>query len=337
VPGLTHEQLLATASLYEKHGGSCLQAARELGISRTTFATRVEIAITKGYITSKIEAVRSENDGPVEIKKVFLKPQYNIYQRENTSDVNCRVLAIGDSHDGPDIPDKSRFTAMGAYARINNIEQVVQIGDFCSMDSMSTHDPNWTLKGHEKPSFKDDVNSFREALVAFDEGLAGHNATKHVTLGNHEDRIGRFVNNNPEVAELLFEKIYELLSDFGWNYSPFGAFHFVGDVGFTHVPLNQMGKPYGGMHSENAIARDSLHDVVYGHTHKRVDKSFPKIGQDHITVVNLGCSLPDGHIEEYAKHSVTGWSYGVYDLSIQNGRIKERTWIPMDVLMNEYN
>jgi len=188
VPGLTHEQLLATASLYEKHGGSCLQAARELGISRTTFATRVEIAITKGYITSKIEAVRSENDGPVEIKKVFLKPQYNIYQRENTSDVNCRVLAIGDSHDGPDIPDKSRFTAMGAYARINNIEQIVQIGDFCSMDSMSTHDPNWTLKGHEKPSFKDDVNSFREALVAFDEGLAGHNATKHVTLGNHEDR-----------------------------------------------------------------------------------------------------------------------------------------------------
>ena len=138
------------------------------------------------------------------------------------------------------------------------------------------------------------------------------------------------------MAELLYEKLYALFDRYEWTYSPFGEFFFIGDVGFTHVPLNQMGKPYGGMHSENSIARDTLHDIVYGHTHKRVDKSFPKIGHDHVTVVNLGCSLPDGHIEEYAKHSVTGWSYGVYDLTIRDGKIKQRTWVPMDVLLETY-
>tara|TARA_R100000455_G_C6270907_1_gene126927 strand:- start:1967 stop:2278 length:312 start_codon:yes stop_codon:yes gene_type:complete len=102
------------------------------------------------------------------------------------------------------------------------------------------------------------------------------------------------------------------------------------------VPLNQMGKPYGGMNSENSIARDSLHDVVFGHSHKRVDRTFPKLGHNYITVINLGCSMPDGHVEDYAKHSVTGWSYGVYDITIENGRIKEQSWIPMTKLMREY-
>ena len=40
------------------------------------------------------------------------------------------------------------------------------------------------------------------------------------------------------------------------------SFYFIGDVGFTHSPLNTMGKAYGGMYAENQIARDSLHDVV---------------------------------------------------------------------------
>jgi len=333
VTGPNEKLMKETARLYAKHNGACLSAARELGISRSTFASRVETAKTHGYIAAEVVATKTEQ----EIKRVYLKPQYKIYQRQNGERVNGRVLAIGDAHDSPEIPDKTRFKAMGAYAKENKVDHIVQIGDFASMDSMSSHDPNWTVKGQDKPSFKEDVASFEEALGAFDDGLDGYEVTKHVTLGNHEDRISRFVNNNPEIVEMLFEQIYSLLEQFGWNYSPFGEFYFIGDVGFTHVPLNQMGKPYGGMSSENAIARDSLHDVVYGHTHKRLDKSFPKIGHEHITIINLGCSLPDGMIEDYAKHSVTGWSYGVYDMTIRDGRIKERTWVPMDMLLERYD
>ena len=89
-----------------------------------------------------------------------------------------------------------------------------------------------------------------------------------------------------------------------------GEFYFIGDVGFTHAPLNTMGKAYGGMHAENQIARDTLHDVVYGHSHKRVDKTYPKMGNQYVNIINLGTSLPQGHVEEYARHTLTGWSYG---------------------------
>ena len=332
MPGHTDEQLKHVAKLYAKHDGSSLAAAKELGIPRTTFATRVEVAKIRGFIREEVSKVE-ESD---EVRKVYLKPHYKIYQRPPGQRIDARVLAIGDAHDGVEVPDKSRFYAMGQYALSNQITHIVQIGDFASMDSMSTHDKNDTIKGQNKPSYKEDLDSFSEALQYFDNGLEDWQGHKHVTLGNHEDRIGRFVNSNPEMAELLYEKLYALFDRYEWTYSPFGEFFFIGDVGFTHVPLNQMGKPYGGMHSENSIARDTLHDIVYGHTHKRVDKSFPKIGHDHVTVVNLGCSLPDGHIEEYAKHSVTGWSYGVYDLTIRDGKIKQRTWVPMDVLLETY-
>lgn len=333
--GPNHEMMKETARLYAKHNGSPVEAARELGIPRTTFSSRVETAKTYGYIKEIV--VGTDNEPDTEIKRIYLKPNYKIFTRPRGDQVNARVLAIGDAHDSPEIPDKSRFRAMGAYAKANKVDNIIQIGDFMSVDSMSSHDPNWTVKGQNKPSFKEDIASFEEALRAFDDGLDGYEVTKHITLGNHEDRINRFVNNNPEIVEILFEEVYSLLHKFGWDYSPFGEFHFIGDVGFTHAPLNQMGKPYGGMNCQNQIARDSLHDVVFGHTHKRTDNTFPKIGKEHITVINVGCAMPDGHIEDYAKHSVTGWSYGVYDLDIRDGRIKGHKWVPMDVLLEDYN
>lgn len=329
----TEEELREVARIYTKHDGVIAHAARDLGISRTTFASRVETAKNRGFIRDQVVSTEETK----EQKTVYLKPTYKIFQRARSSDVNCRVLAIGDAHDGPDLPDKTRFFAMGSYAAKNQVDHIVQIGDFASMDSMSSHDRNDTIRGQKKPSYKDDLESFEEALRMFDDGLDGYSCDMHVTLGNHEDRIARFVNNNPELADLLFEKFYKILTDHGWTYSPFGEFYFIGDVGFTHVPLNAMGKPYGGMNSENNIGKDSLHDVVYGHTHKQVDKPMPKLGHDSVTVLNLGCSLPQGHVEDYARHSLTGWSYGVYDIHIRNGKITERTWVPMDALIENYS
>ena len=267
---------------------------------------------------------------------IILRPKFRIQQRRTDKDVNKRVLAIGDCHDGPTLPCKKRFFSMGRYAKEKQIDKIIQIGDFATCNSLSRFDKNDTLLGKSKPSFKDDMASFQLAIRAFHQGLGGYKVPKHVTLGNHEDRIWSFTNRNPEVVELLDQIMFATLEDYGWTYSPYGQLYFVGDVGFTHTPLNMMGKPYGGMYAENQISRDSLHDVVFGHTHKRVDKTYPKLNEQFLNILNLGCSLPEGHVEEYAKHSLTGWSYGVYDLTISNGRIKERTWITISRLTEEY-
>jgi hypothetical protein len=63
----------------------------------------------------------------------------------------------------------------------------------------------------------------------------------------------------------------------------------------------------------------------------------PKIGDDNnLAVLNLGCALPDGFIESYARHSSTGWSFGIYDLTIQHGSLQSESFIPMAELGSLY-
>jgi hypothetical protein len=180
--------------------------------------------------------------------------------------------------------------------------------------------------------------SLKEALTAFNEGLGEWNPEKHVTLGNHEDRVFSFTNNHPEIAGMMEENVHTILGDFGWGYSPFGAISYLGGVGFTHAPLNRMGKPYGGKHAENQIANDSTTDIVYGHSHGFFTKPFWKLGGEKIRVVNLGTALPHGHTEEYAKHSLGdgNWDWGVVDMAIQHGHIQRADWVPMLELEASY-
>ena len=307
-----------------KQCGSKKAAADLLGISRSTVQHHLRRILA--------EADDANNVAPI----VVVKPKFRVQARASLEARDALVLAIGDCHDSPELPDKSRFEAMGSLARRHQVDHIVQIGDFTSLDSMSSHERNDTVKGQKKPSFMTDMQSFQGALRAFDRGLAGHGCSKHITLGNHEARLFNYVNQHPEVVNLLDEMLYGPIEDHGWTCSPYGEFYFIGDVGFTHAPLNIMGKAYGGQQSENAIARDALHDVVYGHTHKRLDKTFPKMGQEKITVINLGTSLPEGHVEQYAKHSLTGWSYGVYLLQIKDGHIDQQQWVSMAALMEQY-
>jgi len=300
-----------------KRLGSKKAAAEELGLSRSTLQHHLRRLAPDGEPATD------------PAKTVTVKPRFRIQQRGVRPEDDKLILAIGDTHDSPHIADKSRFEALGRLAYKHKVDQIVQIGDFTSLDSMSFHEGNETLKGRQKPSFMEDMKSMQEALKAFRRGLNGHQCPMHITLGNHEHRLFRYVNQNPEIAELLDGILFAPLDDYGWTYSPYGEFYFVGDVGFVHAPMNVMGKPYGGANCEAAIARDALHDIVFGHTHKRTDKSFPKMGNEHITVINLGCALPAGHLEDYARHSLTGWSYGAYLLNIRGGRIAGQSWVPM--------
>lgn len=274
-------------------------------------------------------------DIPPPPQQVVFRPTYRIAQDRVDGRGKTRVLAIGDAHDGPSIP-KDRFRWLGRLAADTRPDIVLQIGDWFSLDSLCKYDGNDTLRGKAKPSLKQDLASGQESLDAFEEGMGGFAPEKHLTLGNHEDRMWSFTNRTPELAELLTDNVHTLLSERGWNYSPYGELHFIGGVGFTHCPLTTMGKPYGGMHAENQIARDATHDVVFGHSHKPLVKTYPRLGHKRTTVVNLGCALPEGHIEQYAKHSLTGWSYGVYELEIERGGIQAARWIPMASLQEKY-
>ena len=113
----------------------------------------------------------------------------------------------------------------------------------------------------------------------------------------------------------------------------------LGGVGFIHAPLNPMGKEYGGEASERQVANKSKIDIVFGHSHRAQDNRVSNISDtknDFTRVVNVGCSMPQGHIESYARHSLTGWTYQVCEIGIWDNHIQEVKNISMKTLENSY-
>ena len=248
-----------------------------------------------------------------------------------------KVCVIGDLHDAPGI-SKERLRWLGKHIRNTKPDQVVQIGDFLSLDSCCWHIDNATMQARKnKGTFLEDINSFDLALEEFNKGLSTYKVKKHCTLGNHENRLWRWEDKNPEYYQMGKKEMFSTLKKYGWTWSEYGEFYFIDGVGFTHIPFNVMGREFGGVSVERNIGQSSLFDVVFGHTHKFNDVRCPKIGKsNYIRVVNVGCSLPMNHIESYAKVATTGWFWGVVDISIYNSKIQEVRTTTMDTLELTY-
>ena len=105
-------------------------------------------------------------------------------------------LVIGDPHCTPKASNE-RFTWAGRMARDLKVDKVICMGDFASMDSMSSYDKK--KKSFEGRRYKKDIEHAHDALQKFNDGLGKYEPEMHMMLGNHEDRIDRMVEDNPEL------------------------------------------------------------------------------------------------------------------------------------------
>ena len=122
-------------------------------------------------------------------------------------------LVIGDPHCTPKASNE-RFLWAGRVAADYKVSHVICMGDFCSMDSLSSYDR--AKKSFEGRRYQKDMEHSHEALSLFNKGMGKHKARKIMLHGNHEDRIDRFVDDNPElegsisIDDLKFKK-------YGWE------------------------------------------------------------------------------------------------------------------------
>lgn len=316
--------------------GSQNKAAAALGIGSTKFRELYKLAFQRNGANCHPPVEANFNPPPRDYTKrpetIIAKPRISI----RADMPSIRVLAIGDTHDSPKLPDKARFRWMARHAAKTRPDRVVHIGDFGDFASCSMHEPLGSIGYAHKPSFRQDVESLEEALTAIYKEL-GSDIPLDVCEGNHEHRVQRWEENHPAVEGGFYQQLQDLWARFGWKPRPYGDWLFIDGVGFTHVPQNIMGKAYGGKASENAIANDALFSVVFGHTHRSGFKRAPKIGPaQSIEVLNLGSAMPDGYVAKYAGTATTGWSYGVYDLEICAGHITAHNFIPMSKLESLY-
>ncbi|MEN5177633.1 hypothetical protein D3C73_848610 [compost metagenome] len=91
------------------------------------------------------------------------------------------VCVIGDAHDSPHLPYKERFYWLGRFAAKHQVDWVVSVGDWMSMDCFFTHHDRATFEGFAKPTFAQDLESFHASQREFQRGL-----------GDHRPKIGHF-------------------------------------------------------------------------------------------------------------------------------------------------
>ena len=107
-------------------------------------------------------------------------------------------------------PPRSTQSRSSAASDVYKRQHVICMGDFCSMDSLSSYDR--AKKSFEGRRYQKDMDHSHEALSLFNKGLGKHKPKKIMLHGNHEDRIDRFVDENPEldgtmkISDLQFKK-----------------------------------------------------------------------------------------------------------------------------------
>lgn len=259
-------------------------------------------------------------------------------QTKTSSVFGKKICVIPDAHDAPNLSNKARFAWIGRWIAEEEPDYVIQLGDIASFDSVTKHAGIGTLEAKGLPTLKDDLHSLHEALDLLGRQIKGLSTKLIITLGNHEHRIWRAENEVPALSGLGSDAFERLLKDHKWQARPYGEIHKIEGVGFVHHAINGIGRAYGGKTAVMRVASDSSLSLVHGHSHVRSGVDVARIGAPlgAIRCVSAGCALPWGHVEDYAKHSNTGWWWGVLSLRVSKGVIFDENWISMQTLSRRY-
>lgn len=252
---------------------------------------------------------------------------------------HLKVMVIGDLHQDPRHPDRLEVMKwLARHGSARKYTHVIQIGDWGSFDSCSSYDKNDSAKGRLKPTIGQDLDNLADSLAMWHRHKdADWKPRQYVTLGNHENRIWHFQNRQPETGTTFTDLMQQHFAQFGWHTKLFGEIMFLEGVGFTHHPTNGMGRAFGGKTGIVRASNEASCSLVSGHSHNLKLFSQPKIGLTAgIEHVEVGCGLPWGVVEDYAKHSPVNWWWGCVELTIGDGRIYGMKSFPMWELERDY-
>lgn len=149
--------------------------------------------------------------------------------------------------------DTNHLRWLGNYIVTKRPEIIVNIGDFADMESLSSYDVG--KKNFEGRQYTRDIDSAHEGMIKLLTPLwdlqrrqaasrkAIYRPELHLTLGNHEERINRAVNNDRKLEGLL--SIEDLnYENMGWQVHPFLEVVTLQGIAFSHYfTTGAMGRP----------------------------------------------------------------------------------------------
>lgn len=250
------------------------------------------------------------------------------------------ILVIPDTQVRPG-DDLEFLRCIGRMIVAEKPDVVVCIGDFADMPSLSSYDKG--KKSFEGRRYRADIESVHRGMEALLGPLREYNqrrlATKHaifrprlvLTMGNHEDRITRTINEEPMLAGAIGLEDLRY-AEFGWEVHDFLKVVVIGGVAFSHYfTTGLMGRPAS---SAQAQLNKKHMSCVAGHQQGRqITTAFRADGRQITSIIAGSCYE---HLEGYLgpqgnKH----WHGLVYLKNVEDGCFDER-FIPLAEVKEKY-
>lgn len=227
------------------------------------------------------------------------------------------------------------LTAAGNYIVAKKPDVIIHLGDHWDMSSLSSYDKG--TKKAEGKTYQDDIDAGNTGIDVLMKPIEDYNEKqrkqkgklyrprKVFLLGNHEFRISRHVNANPELEGKCSYKDFNL-DEYGWEIYDFLEMVEIDGVTYSHYFANpNTGKPWCGM------ARTRLNNIGFsftmGHQQGKEIGEKPLANGKTLRACIVGSFYQ--HDEEYKgyqgnnhfrgciyKHEVKDGDYSIMELSL---------------------
>lgn len=253
-------------------------------------------------------------------KPVFLKKPTPVY----TTRTHC---VIPDVQAKPGVP-LDHLEWAGKYIADKKPDVIICIGDFADMPSLSSYDKG--KRSAENKRYKADVEATHRAMELLMTPIVnepGYKPRLVMTLGNHEERIVRFGDDNPAMYGVasLQDLGYEA---WGWEVYPFLEVVEVDGIEYSHYfTTGAMGRPAG---SAAVMLRERQKSCTMGHSqiydvavHKKTQNraimaaTFYQHDEDYLGPQGNDCRR---HI--LFKHEVRAGKFDLMEVSLEYLRKK---------------
>ena len=228
--------------------------------------------------------------------------------------------------------DTSYLEWVGRYIADKRPDVIVQIGDFGDLQSLSSYDRG--KRSSALLTYADDVQAVRKAmkrLMAPIRAVRGYKPRLVLTLGNHEDRIARTVEEDGRLYGTISIKDlgYE---EAGWEVYPFLTPVVVDGIAYCHYfQSGVMGRPVA---SARALVRSRHMSATMGHVQK-TDIDMGDIRADGKQIIGLFCGACYLHDEPYLGQSNALRRQIVMCHEVQDGQY-DPMFVSLDFLRRKY-
>ena len=249
-------------------------------------------------------------------------------------------LVIPDTQVKPN-HDISHLRWAGLYATDKKPDVIIHLGDHWDMPSLSSYDVG--KKSFEGRRYFDDIQAGLRGMEAFlqpireeqqrlkDNKKKQWNPRMIFTLGNHEQRIERAIENDPKMDGMMGYKDLQL-EEMGWEVYPFLQPVMVNGIAYCHYfTSGVMGRP---VNSARIMLTKKHCSTVMGHVQDK-DIAFGRKA-DGSNMIGLFAGIFYQHEESYLNAQTNGSWAGIWMLhEVKDGACDEMA-ISINYLKNKY-